>query len=53
MILSVLRQGHPTHRAGSTLADYPRSPAPGRYVSSQMRHKVLLFPKLSPWADAA
>ena len=20
-----------------------------RYVSSQMRHKVLLFPKLSPW----
>ena len=23
-----------------------------RYVSSQMRHKVLLFPKLPPWADA-
>ena len=24
-----------------------------RYVSSQMRHRVLLFPKLPPWADAA
>ena len=26
---------------------------PKRYVSSQMRHGVLLFPKLPPWADAA
>ena len=24
-----------------------------RYVSSQMRHRVLLFPKLPPGADAA
>ena len=26
---------------------------PPRYVSSQMRHRVLLFPKLPPGADAA
>ncbi len=24
-----------------------------RYVSSQMRYRFLLFPKLPPWADAA
>ena len=31
----------------------PVSSLPGRYVSSQMRHRFLLFPKLPPGTDAA
>ena len=30
-----------------------RGGEPGRYVSSQMRHRLLLFPKLPPVADTA
>ena len=32
LVPAVLREGRPTHRARSTLADNPRSPAPGTHA---------------------